>query len=45
MLLAYALAGAIMLIVALTVFGPVGLVAWILAMIGAYWYAKKEGWL
>ncbi len=44
MLLAYAIAGAIMFGVALAAFGPIGLLAWLLAMIGAYWYAKKEGW-
>lgn len=44
MLLAYAIAGAVMLAVSLATFGPIGLLAWVLAMLGAYWYGKKRGW-
>ncbi|MBC7293941.1 MAG: hypothetical protein H5T70_10080 [Chloroflexi bacterium] len=44
MLVAYAIAGAIMFFVSLAAFGPVGILAWVLAMLGAYWYGRKQGW-
>jgi len=40
----FPIVGVIMLIVALLMFGPIGIVAWALAMGVTYWYGKKQGW-